>query len=178
MAAAAARGTGRWKARRPASQSANSKASGPPLGMGMLVQFCVAVRRKPPITAAVKPNSISCPCHSGGASPAGASSAPMSMPSQSAMEITANSPAARKKGLKPRAKRAKPWGADGGLEVWMEIMAMIVKKGRERVPASTEEPARGIRGDQAAAGAASGTWLAAGRFSRAPMVRRSHTSST
>ena len=62
---AAAQPKGVSTSTRPATHSAASAASGQPVGVGRLAQLRPAVNRKPTTTASVKPNSISCACHSG-----------------------------------------------------------------------------------------------------------------
>ena len=62
---AAAQPNGVSTSTRPATHSAASAASGRPVGVGWFDQLRPAVKRKPTITATVKPKSISCACHSG-----------------------------------------------------------------------------------------------------------------
>jgi hypothetical protein len=62
---AAAQPNGVSTSTRPATHSSASAASGRPVGVGRFDQLRPAVSKKPTTTASVKPNSISCACHSG-----------------------------------------------------------------------------------------------------------------
>jgi hypothetical protein len=61
---AAAHPKGDSTSSRPASHKAARAASGQPVGVGRFDQLRPAVNRKPTTMASVKPNSISCACHS------------------------------------------------------------------------------------------------------------------
>ena len=65
LTTAAAQPNGVSTRTRPATHRPASAASAGPLGVGWLVQFLPAVKRKPTITARANPKSISWACHTG-----------------------------------------------------------------------------------------------------------------
>ena len=94
-------------ATRPAIQSTPSNARGVPTAVSRWVQLPTAVRRKPAITATVKPNTISCACQYMGEKRLAGWMTPSSASSQSGTISAPKTEARRKNGRKPLAKSEK-----------------------------------------------------------------------
>jgi len=95
-------------AARPRAQSPTSSAKPGPRSGSRPVQLGIAVSRKPAITAATKPNSISWACQVAGSKAVGRATTPTRPPSQSATARADHIPAARKNGRNPTRRISGP----------------------------------------------------------------------
>jgi len=87
-----------------ANQNTVSNSNGAPAKPRWPVQLGTAVRRKPAMAAATKPNIISCACHRVGGHPLGRGTPNPQIRTHSGMRSSAATPAARNVGRNPLAR--------------------------------------------------------------------------
>jgi hypothetical protein len=104
---------------RPSSHNPTSIANSPPLTGSRPVQLGIAVNRKPAMAAMTKPNNISWMCQASGSNRLGISIPAVSMMIHSASAAADQSPAAIKKGLKPRDRKV---GVGDLSQFWVALL--------------------------------------------------------